>query len=802
MKGLLLPLLALQAHAFSPDLQLILPRGAQVGTEAEFRFHGDRLADPREILFHRSGIEVLKLEAIDPKQVLARVRIAPDAPLGEHPLRLRTGGGVSYLRSIWIGPYPVVAEVDPNDSFDQPQRVPSGTTIEGTSKTEDVDTYAVTLKKGEPLAVEVEAMRLGRTFFDAYVAILDPNRFELASCDDAALTYTDAFASIVAPADGEYRIVVREAAYEGNDACQYRLHIGPFPRPSGVFPNGARPGETIDFRFIGDASGDFVHRITVPADASGRFPIFGIRDGKSSPSPNWIEVSPLTPANEAEPNEKAQNATVLPAIPCAVHGILEQKSDADTFRFTAKKDQNLDIRILARALRSPLDSVLVLRDGANKNLVNNDDQGSPDSIIAWTCPADGEYLLSVRDKLGRSGPDFTYRLEINTRSPAIRGTLPVFERDNSQARKVIPVPAGNRYATVVNLTRTNLACDARLEAAALPPGVTLHVPPVPRSLTSFPVIFECAPGTEPAGNYYDFRIHASGENAPAISGPLAEEIHQIEVNNQGPYHSNFSNKIAVATTVPAPLTVSIDPPPAPVVPNGSMKLKIRVARQEAFQEAVTIRFLWKPPGIGAPDTLPLEAGKSEMEYEVNANPDAAAADWPICVLAETNTPAGPVQVASSFVTLRIAQPWVNATLDLAATEQGKDVPVIAKLESLRPFTGKARAELIGLPHGAATDPLEFDSGAAELHFPIRIAKDAAVGKHSGLFLRIHIPETGSTVLHQCAQGGTLRIDAPPPPVANQAPAAPKPAAPPPPPGQPAEKPLSRLEQLRQRANAP
>lgn len=798
MKWLLTLLLVGQACAFSPDLQIVQPRGAQIGTEADFHFHGERLADPQEILFHRSGIEVVKIEAIDPKHVVARLRIAADAPLGEYPLRLRTRGGISYLRSIWIGPYPVVQETDPNDSFDQPQRIPSGTTIEGISKTEDVDHFAVTLKKGEPLAVEVEAMRLGRSFFDAYVAILDPQRFELASCDDAALTYTDAFASIVAPADGEYRIVVREAAYEGNDASQYRLHIGPFPRPSAVFPTGARPGESIDFRFIGDAAGDFTHRITIPADASGRFPVFGIRDGRSAPSPNWIEVSPLATAQETEPNEKAANATVLTAIPCAAHGIIGQQGDVDFYRFTAQKGRNLDIRILARSLRSPLDSVLVLRNAANKKLVDNDDQGSPDSLLSWTCPEDGEYLLLVRDKLGRSGPDFTYRLEINDRSPSIRATLPVFERDNSQARKVIPVPAGNRYATVVNITRTNLAGDARFEALSLPPGVTLHVPPIPRALTSFPVIFECAPAIEAAGNYYDFRIHATGENVPAVSGPLAEEIHQIEVNNQGPYHSNFSNKIAVATIPPAPFTVSIDPPPAPVVPNGSLKLKVRVARAEGFNEAMTLRFVWKPPGIGAPDTLPLEAGQSELDYEINANPDAAPAEWPVCILGEANTPDGPVLASSGFVTLRIAEPWLNATIDLAATEQGRNVDVVAKLEHHRAFPGMARAELVGLPHGTSTAPLDFDSSATELHFPIEVAKDAAVGKHAGLFLRIHIPDSGSTVLHQCAQGGTLRIDAPPPPVAGQsAPATPPPAA-----AATETKPLSRLEQLRQRANQP
>ena len=81
-------------------------------------------------------------------------------------------------------------------------------------------------------------MRLGRTMFDASLAIIDARGFELATCDDAPLLRTDAFVSIIAPENGDYRIVVREAAYEGNDQCFYRLHIGNFPRPKAVFPSG------------------------------------------------------------------------------------------------------------------------------------------------------------------------------------------------------------------------------------------------------------------------------------------------------------------------------------------------------------------------------------------------------------------------------------------------------------------------------------------------------------------------------------------------------------------------------------
>jgi hypothetical protein len=191
--------------------------------------------------------------------------------------------------------------------------------------------------------------------------------------------------------------------------------------------------------------------------------------------------------------------------------------------------------------------------------------------------------------------------------------------------------------------------------------------------------------------------------------------------------------------------------------------------------------------------------QSEALYEVNANGDAAPGEWQICVLGEANTPQGPVLVSSQLVTLRIAEPYLGMTIDMAATEQGKPTTMICKVDYATAFTGNATAELLGLPHGASTTPVTFPHGQAEVHFPIAIAADAAIGKHTALFCRVTIPENGQTILHQVGQGGTLRIDKPaentPPPAPapavakTEAPAAPAP---------PAEKPLSRLEQLRQR----
>jgi hypothetical protein len=794
-------MLASLAAAFTPTLSLIEPRGGQRGTELQVTLTGDRLGSLTEALVFQPGLTLTGIEpAEDGQSATATLAIAADAPLGEHSVRLRGTHGVTELRSFFVGQFPSVDEVEPNNSFDEAQRVELNTTVHGVAGNEDEDYYVVTLKKGQRLSAEVEAMRLGRVMFDAYVAILDPRRFEIATCDDAVLLRTDSFVSIIAPEDGDYRIVVREAAYEGNNNCQYRVHIGTFPRPSAVFPPGGMPGEEIEFTFLGDPAGEFTQTLTLPSDAAGMVPVFPVRDGLSAPSPNWVHVAPIAHTVETEGNNGPKTATPMLPVPSAVHGILSDGQTADWYRFEAKKDEALVIRVIARALRSPLDSVLSLRDAAYKQLATNDDQGGPDSLIAWTCPEDGEYFIQIRDQLGNTGDDFTYRLEVVRREPAIAATLPTVERVQTQKWKTFSVPRGNRYAAVVNLSRENIACDITFAAESLPAGITLHAPPVTRAMNSFPVVFEAAADAPVAGGLHAFTIHSAGD-APELAGRLTDTINHIDINNQGAYHSVTVDRIATAVIERAPFTIDLEPPRTPLAQNGMLNLNVKVTRDEGYDEKITVRFLWRPPGITGPVTLEIPAGQSELLYELNASADAAVAEWSICVLAEANTPQGPVLVSSALVPLQVVEPYVALTLDLAAAEQGKPSVMIGKLDVAREFSGSATAELVGLPHGVSAAELTFASDATELKFPLEIAADATLGKHVTVFCRIQIPENGDKVLHQTAHGGTVRVDAPPPaPVAKAAdeqedqPAAQAAAT------TPEDKPLSRLEQLRQRAN--
>lgn len=137
------------SSAADPQLSIIVPRGAQRGTEQVFRFAGARLNDAEEILFYEPGFEVLEIKAADANNIDVKVRIAPDCALGEHTAQVRTRSGISDYRTFFVGALPVVEEKEPNTDFAAPQAITLNVTVSGTVDNEDVDYFVVEAKKGQ-----------------------------------------------------------------------------------------------------------------------------------------------------------------------------------------------------------------------------------------------------------------------------------------------------------------------------------------------------------------------------------------------------------------------------------------------------------------------------------------------------------------------------------------------------------------------------------------------------------------------------------------------------------------------------
>jgi hypothetical protein len=785
-------------HGFSPDLSSLLPRGGMRGNDVEVDLRGNRMFEPRELICYKKGVVVKSLTKVSDKHVKAVLSIAADAPLGEYPLRLLCDGGLTYMSTFWVGQFPCVDELEPNNSIKNSQVVDFNVTIHGVSEKEDADYYQITVKQGQRISVELEAIRLGRILFDPYVAILNARNDVLVAADDTALLRQDAYLSLIAPEDGEYVIMVRESSYEGNNKCRYRLHLGGFSRPGAVYPPSAKPGVDTDFRMIGDPAGDYLVRATPTGDEGNHYDLFARRDGLSAPSPNLVLVSALPFVSEDEPNDESKKATPTEALaaPCAFHGIIDKKEDVDWFHFYANKGENLRVRVRARSLRSPLDSVLILRDAEGKQLERNDDQGGLDSIIDFKPPTDGSYFVNIRDQLGNGGPDYVYRVEIDRREPSLSANIPIGKRYDSQYRKMICIPRGNRYATVVNILRQNTSCECKLQADSLPAGVSMKHSSAPKSANNFLAVFEAREDAPVTGGLHRFTISDADANSK-VSGKLMEVIDFAQQNNVGVFHNVKGDRIAVAVIDEAPFHVNLEIPPVSIVQNGTARLKVRLNRNKGFDEAVKVTLPWKPPGVGAPSEIIIAKGESEAFYDINTSGDAATGTYQLCVVAQAETDKGQVVVSSSLQNLTVEEPMLSMSLEMASTIPGENTVMIGKVEHHKEIQGQAKVVVHGLPHGVTTPTLRLDATTKQLNFKLKVADDAAKGKHNALFCQVLLIKNGYVIAHNTGHGGTLMVNSPSPSSkksgdkmdnkAEQQPVASKPS-----------KPLSRLEQLRQR----
>ena len=748
---------AITSWGNSPKLNSITPAGGQRGSEVEINLNGSRLESAKELMFYSPDFEVMKLDTSKTNAVKARLRISKDCELGEHFLRVRTAYGLSEVRNFFVSAFPNIQESEPNNDPAKAQKIPLNSTVNGSSGQDDVDYYQVEVRKGDRLSVEVEGMRLGRSVFDPYIAVLDTKGKTLAASDDTSLLMQDGALSLLVPEDGSYLILVRETSYAGTPNTLYRLHVGTFPRPMMVYPAGGQTGEKLEVKFIGDASGEISQTIPLPALASDRFPAFARQGDMSAPSPNWMRVSPFANVMESSPNQTREQATPAPGEPpFALNGIISKDGEADWFRFKAKKGAALDVAVYARRLRSPLDSVLEIQDAKGKSLAQNDDAASADSAIKFTPPDDGEYFIKINDQLMKGAPDYVYRIEVTPVTPALSLSIPQAARNDSQTRQFIAVPRGNRIATLITARRANFNGPLNFSVPGLPQGVALHAETMPGKQNEMPIVFEATTDAGLSGKLLDL----VGESTNGLRGTYAQNVEFIYGPNNSVYYGQRLDKIAVAVTEPAPFKISVIEPKVPLVQGGSMDLKIVADRQPGFDEPITLKMLWNPPGVSSQPEIVLPKGQSSISYPLNANNGADLQKWKIAILGSATVNGGTVSASTQLAGLEIAGPFLTGKIETLAIEPGQKGQLVCKLDQQIPFEGKAKIRLMGLPDKVSAKEIEVTSTDKEVTFEVTVAADCPTRSTRVLFCSVILQKDGEPVPHAIASGGVIRITPP------------------------------------------
>ncbi len=803
--------LATDAMAGTPRLSRLTPPGGQRGTQVEVEFLGTHLDQPRDVVFYESGISVDSMEMIEtiigangrpqdvPKgtRVRVRLKIAADCPLGSHGIRLRTANGITDYRRFFVGPFSTVDEdeqtVARNDLRENSKPIALNTTVFGRlNDAPDVDNYRIEVKRGQRISAEVEAARLGvdRGIPDLHLTILDAEGKKLAEADDSTLFLQDPVLSIRAEKDGAYYVAIRHGMYNGTGEA-YRLHIGTFARPTGLYPAGGQAGTSIAVSILGDPLGKREEAVAL-GKTLGDFNYIAIdADTKvPSPSPNTLRVSPFPNVLEAEPNDspEAIESLKVASLPIAFNGIIQKPGDIDCFRFQAKKGDQYRFHALANALASPLDPVIWIKavnakpNAAAQRATDSraNQLGLPptgglnrvthDPILEFTAPADGEYILGIEDERGEGGDNFVYRIEVSPAEDAIY-TYIAPEPENQQQpqiRQSIVVPAGNRYTAQIGIVTTGRPYSGDLEIVGvnLPEGVTLHAPKLTSGMTRVPVVFEAAAGVKPQTALIDLIVRPVGGSDTSLMSGYRQTMLMNQYGNNDYYLHTTINKLALAVAEPAPFRVEVESPKSSLVQNGEMALKFRVIRSEGFTGPVTVQIDWKPTGVitATPVTIPEE--ETEGTYLLGAARNAAAGKYQLTLTATDgagrlgyNDRNDRTYVASQLFGLSISEPHVEARIARTSIERGKTATLTCRLNHLQPFEGKAKATLARLPRGVElVEPMrEIAAGDKEVIFTIRATGDALVGNYQGIVLDLTVTDNGQSV-RQLSGSGILRID--------------------------------------------
>ena len=493
-----------RARATEPFASYIFPAGGQRGTtvlarvggcylhgEAGFELFGSGVTGPARIRETNTVwfegpliVQPASQRSEDyPRDHAAAIRIESQAAPGVRHWRVWTAQGATPAMKFIVGDLPEVVETEV-DGEPLPISVTVPVTINGRIfPREDVDVWTFAAKAGRTYTLATAALAFGSPL-QARLVVLDPVGRPLHEA--IATQRTDPVIAFTAPRDGTYSARIDDVNANGLQNHIYRLTITDQPVVTRVFPLGGRRGESVTLELTGHALPVKSVQEKLSASASGTMPVPLTVNGKSFGTA-LLELDDL-------PEQLHAGTTAVFTAPAVLNGRLATPGATNSWRFTAKKGDALELVLAAPRLGSPLTPVLAITDDAGKSIARA--EAAPgelsDLTLNFKAPADGDFALHVSERFAsRGGPEFAYRLRVAPPSatPDFQLTL------TSDALTVIRETADGEAAAPgkpkrgskqqpgklkVNVLATGgFKGDIELEVLGLPSGVTVSGNKIP-----------------------------------------------------------------------------------------------------------------------------------------------------------------------------------------------------------------------------------------------------------------------------------------------------------------------------------
>ncbi len=425
LASLVLGQMSFTAAAVEPFASYIFPAGGQRGTTVQFRvggcyFHGEagfemlgpglsassRVKETNTVWFEGPLIVQPASQRSEdyPRDHAGSVRIAADASAGVRHWRAWTSQGATPAMKFLVGELPEIIETE-YDGEPLPVAVKPPVTLNGRIfPREDVDVWTFPAKAGQAFTLAVTAQSFG-----------SPLQARLVLLDDAGHALHEAIASqrsdptlhFTAPHDGTYRVRIDDVNSAGLQNYVYRLTITDQPAVSRVFPLGGKRGETVKLELAGQALPAKQVEVKLPASASSTASVPIVFIGKATATV-LLELDDLP--------ERIHSGTASEfTAPATINGRVLAPGTTNTWSFSAKKGDALELSLAAARLGSSLTPVLAITGLDDKSLARA--EATPgelaDLTLSFKAPADGDYRLHVSERFAsRGGMDFAYRLRV------------------------------------------------------------------------------------------------------------------------------------------------------------------------------------------------------------------------------------------------------------------------------------------------------------------------------------------------------------------------------------------------------
>lgn len=628
---------AAPAGAQVPSVGFVFPPGGQLGQKATISINGGNLQGATQVLVSGTGVQAQITKNTEAGSLPIELTIAPDALPGARELRVVTPRGTSNAGRIWLAAYPDANETEPNNLLPQAQKLEKlPVVVNGQiNGGEDVDCFTFQANAGDTYVFDLASARMASAL-DGYLALYDAKGKILQSAlegfdRDPRLIHTFKTA-------GTYTVQVRDSMYRGGGNFTYRLTMGKVPAITGMLPMGGKHGETVTVNLEGVNLGEMKSMpVQIPADQdSVTVPVS--TPGGLATEPVSLSASNFDETVEAEPNNMPAQANTVVELPTVINGRIDKPGDVDLFRVKPTAAGNLSFEIMGRRIGSRIDSFLRILDPNGKELQANDDADGKDSRIVFGVAANTEYLVEVRTLDRRSGGDVFYRLEIDPPAgPDFKLTMTPTELNVGQ---------GGSAAVTVNVARlAGYGGPIALRVEGLPAGLTASPAAIPAGAGTAMFTLTADPGAAP-GAFNQIRVVGTatidGKSVEHVAQPV--EVFQPPLAQQG-QNQQRPTQILPATIMPQQAYVlDIEPRAATVKKGSPVQIKIKVTRQMAATQAITIAVAGQPANVN-PALQNVAEKATETTITLNVAGNAPVGTHNVIV---TGNLANNVQTAPAF----------------------------------------------------------------------------------------------------------------------------------------------------------